>query len=443
MAAAVTTPQEGIHSLKPVVSKRIEASLFISSLGVSVRELVFNSIDAQCKQVHVKVGFTPLSVDVIDDGLGLSLDELVKLGHALSQHDGTSGITKNSNKCYGFWGRSISSILALSERVIATSKMKTCPTGYQKVFSRGQSTGVTACNPVFPFGTHIRVEGLFDSLPVRQIKKQTNRRAEVESIKQFLQQLSVIQAHVKFIFETAEDGVVFRTSLSSSPDAAICGNVSRTMGVDLRQNDLFSISLNAEFLAIKGKAASTPIQSKAFQYIFINQCPVLQTHMHGLINKVVASRLAKCGIGQEAVCYPAFYLNMECDQSEYSLVSDSLISEAEFKRQKCITEALVKVAEFIARHLQFCGSTMLSSEEDDKCQLEKMSNVTRVRLVEPKEVQVGRTVRRGNPHPELPCGRLSHTDPFKPPRPVTQISTLVQPRHFHTSVSSQCKLGKC
>ena len=438
MAAAGATPQGGVHSLKSAVSKRINASLFISSLGVCVRELVFNSIDAQCKQVHVKVGFTPLSVDVIDDGLGLSLDQLVRLGHALSQHDGASGITKNSNKCYGFWGKSLSSILTLSERVIAISKMKTCPTGYQKMFNRGQSTRVTACVPVFPFGTHIRVEGLFDSLPVRQ--KQTNKRAEVDSIKQFLQQLSVIQAHVIFIFETAEDGVVFRTSLGSSPDAAICRNVSRNMGVDLRQNDLFSISLNVEFLVIKGKAASTPIQSKAFQYIFINQCPVLQTHMHGLINKVVASHLAKCGIGQEAACYPAFYLNMECDRSEYSLVSDSLHSEAEFKRQKSITDALVKVAQFITQHLQFCGSTMLSSE-DDKRQLEKMSNVTRVRLVEPKEVQVGRTVRRGNPHPELPCGRLSHTDPFKPP--ATQISTLVQPKHFHTSVLSQCKLGKC
>ena len=349
--------QSRIRSLQPVLREWIEASSHIASLGACVRELVLNSVDARCQHVNVRLSFSPLSIDVQDDGKGMSLEELSSLGEKISPY------IHDSKKCYGFWGRALHCIVVLAESVTVTSRLQATQTVYQKTFNKGKSVGVSTCKPLFPFGTSISIQGLFYCLPVRL--KQTNAVAEMLSLKKFLQHLSLIQYHVIFTLECAAYNTIFCTSLAPSSTIAICRHTASKIDVILHQKDFFAINLHSEIFSIEGKAALRMVQRRPPQFIFINKCPVLQTRMHTLITKAVMSFLSKQEI-DGASHFPVFYLNIECDRSEYNFVSDMLNSEAEFKRQREVTELLLKVADLIVQQIQCYNVKTLPSGGSDK-----------------------------------------------------------------------------
>ena len=58
----------------------LRSGVAISSFSQAVEELVLNSIDAQAKNIAVRVDLDLFKAEVIDNGIGMSLEDLKLIG---------------------------------------------------------------------------------------------------------------------------------------------------------------------------------------------------------------------------------------------------------------------------------------------------------------------------------------------------------------------------
>ena len=93
VAALASDVMDGLRSLQG-----------IPTFAQAVEELVLNSLDAQARKVQVRVHMQDLSIEVTDNGCGVTIDQLAILGTTRYATSKPSTIT------YGFRGEALASI---------------------------------------------------------------------------------------------------------------------------------------------------------------------------------------------------------------------------------------------------------------------------------------------------------------------------------------------
>jgi DNA mismatch repair protein MutL len=189
-----------IQILSPEVVDQIAAGEVVERPAHLVKELVENSIDAGATRVHIEFFDGGRTVKVIDNGKGMSPEDLPK---ALERF-ATSKISKTDDlwklKTFGFRGEALASIAAVSKMTL-TSRREGDEQAYQLVSEYGKRHPIDKVGG--SLGTTVLMENLFENTPAR-LKFLKSDSAEHTAIKTALKAMAL--AHHDVEIRVQENG---------------------------------------------------------------------------------------------------------------------------------------------------------------------------------------------------------------------------------------------
>lgn len=314
------TPNK-INKLSSDIINTIDSNKIITKLSLVVKELIENSLDANCKHISIFLKDNGLSlIEVKDDGVGIDEDNLNLLCKRF-----TSSKLKDYDKdlaslqTYGFRGEALS-ILTYISQVTIISRTKDSLYGFEAIFRNGclvsplknesnNSIKKTACD----IGTLIKVENIFYNNPVRK-----NAFDKVESLKEII---NLVQNYA-FHFYNISFSLVSNTYMSNKILNTIAFNDSlidsfeakKSLALRLfsqhisdnlfcfKNNDLKLIGIEYECCFTKPSAHL----DKNYFILFLNNRLIINSSIKRMIDQSYAKFLIKKG------CY-FVYLNIKCD----------------------------------------------------------------------------------------------------------------------------------
>ena len=153
-----------IKILDESVSNIIAAGEVVENPASMIKELLENSLDAESKSIRIEVKNGGRDVAIIDDGVGMSQDDLLL---SIERH-ATSKISKKDDLynlyTYGFRGEALSSISAVSKTSIS-SRVEESEVGSQITVLGGKVTSLKDVQR--NRGTTIEIKELFFNTPAR------------------------------------------------------------------------------------------------------------------------------------------------------------------------------------------------------------------------------------------------------------------------------------
>lgn len=153
-----------IKILDESVSNIIAAGEVVENPASMIKELLENSLDAESKSIRIEVKNGGRDVAIIDDGVGMSQDDLLL---SIERH-ATSKISKKDDLynlyTYGFRGEALSSISAVS-RMSISSRVEESEVGSQITVLGGKVTSLKDIQR--NRGTTIEIKELFFNTPAR------------------------------------------------------------------------------------------------------------------------------------------------------------------------------------------------------------------------------------------------------------------------------------
>lgn len=155
-----------IHQLSESLRSKLAAGEIIERPAYIVKELIDNAIDADAKTIRIDLEKSGLQkITVTDDGHGMSREDLemsfkrYTTSKIISEDDLEKIVTM------GFRGEALASISAVAT-VTIKSREKDAISGYAIVIQNGN---VESLYPKgMPVGTQVKVENIFESIPVRK-----------------------------------------------------------------------------------------------------------------------------------------------------------------------------------------------------------------------------------------------------------------------------------
>lgn len=187
-------PPMSIQILSPEVVDQIAAGEVVERPAHLVKELVENSIDAGASRVHVEFYDGGRIVKVIDNGKGMSPEDLPKSLERFA----TSKISKTDDlwslRTFGFRGEALASIASVSKLTL-TSRRAGDEQAHQLVSEYGKRKEIDKVGG--SQGTTILIENLFDNTPAR-LKFLKSDSAENSAIKTTLKAMALSHFDVEF-----------------------------------------------------------------------------------------------------------------------------------------------------------------------------------------------------------------------------------------------------
>jgi DNA mismatch repair protein MutL len=253
-----------IRRLPSELVNRIAAGEVVERPASALKELVENALDAGARNVAVRLSAGGLDlVEVADDGSGMAPGEM----HLALERHATSKLPDDrieSVVSFGFRGEALPSIASVA-RLTIDSRIGDGE-GWRVAVDHGAAAGEgpAACPP----GTRVRVEGLFDKVPVRR-KFLRSPRSEYAACLDAVRRLALARPDVAFALD--HDG---RRVLTVQPSDAP-SRVAALLDSQLAQHGI-GIDLIRDGLRLTG-VASLPTFNRGMadhQYLFVNCRPV-------------------------------------------------------------------------------------------------------------------------------------------------------------------------
>jgi DNA mismatch repair protein MutL len=186
---------------KIVHHEKIAAGEVVERPANVIKELIENSIDASGNTIQINIKKAgKLSIQVIDDGIGIPSDELEL---AFERHTSSKiRSIKDLDKLHtlGFRGEALASIAAIS-KVIIISRAKEEALGKQLSIEGG--TILKKKEVSAPVGTNITIKNLFYNIPARK-KFLKSDATELGHISDIIQRYSLCYPHIHFIYRHNE-----------------------------------------------------------------------------------------------------------------------------------------------------------------------------------------------------------------------------------------------
>lgn len=279
-----------IRRLPEGLVNRIAAGEVVERPASVVKELVENAIDAGATSIEISYqAGGKKRIEVIDDGIGMSPDELELAveRHATSKLPGDDLLNIAS---LGFRGEALPSIGSVSRLTIA-SRRKDSDHGCQITVDAGQKSEVTPA--AIHSGTRMTIEDLFYATPAR-LKFLKSDQAESTAINDVVRRLAMSRADIGFTLRSGERTVL---SLAAESEDLFEGRLNRLnaiIGRDFKPNAL-AIDTEREGVRLTG-FAGVPTYNRANglqQYLFVNGRPVRDKLILGAIRGAYSDFLAR------------------------------------------------------------------------------------------------------------------------------------------------------
>ncbi|XP_019940800.2 DNA mismatch repair protein Mlh3 isoform X1 [Paralichthys olivaceus] len=343
-----------IKCLPGEVQETLRSGVSIPSLQQCVEELVLNSIDAGATCVGVRVDMESLKVQVIDNGDGMSAEDMERVGNRYHTSKCSSLEDLDDLRCYGFRGEALASIFALSTLVEITSRTRSSVKTHVKVFKSGKGLRVFEAEAARPSaGTTVVISNFFHSMPVR--RKRVDAVLEGERIRHRVEAISLMHPSVSVTLRNDCTGAMV-VQLSKARNTH--HRFAQIHGTE-RAQKLGEISHTHGQFEVTGYIGKEGHYNNSLQFLYVNGRLLLKTRIHKLLNFLLR-RLSSTNQrndspdGQSAIRSPkhkrsqelngVYIINIKCPYSEYDICLEPAKTLIEVKDWDgilfCIEEAV-------------------------------------------------------------------------------------------------------
>ncbi|KAM9355769.1 DNA mismatch repair protein Mlh3 isoform 2-T2 [Pholidichthys leucotaenia] len=343
-----------IKCLPVEIQGKLRSGVSIPSLQQCVEELVLNSIDAGATCVGVRMDVEALRLQVIDNGDGMSAEDLACVGTRYHTSKCNSVQDLDSLRWYGFRGEALASIVSMATLVEVSSRTRSSVKTHVKIFKDGKGLDVFEAETTRPSaGTTVIICNFFHNMPVR--RKRVDALLEGERIRHRVEAVSLMHPSVSFTLRNDCTGAMM-VQLPKARNTYHRFVQIYSLG---RAEKLGEISYTHEQLKVVGYIGREGHYNNSLQFLYVNDRLLLKTRIHKLLNFLLRrlsssnqkhespegqpiTRSPKHKRNQEL--YGVFILNISCPYSEYDICLEPAKTLIEFKDWDsillCVEEAV-------------------------------------------------------------------------------------------------------
>lgn len=343
---------DNIHKLSENLINKIAAGEVIERPASILKELVENSIDANAKNITIKVfDGGKKEITVIDDGIGMTKNDIKKCFLRY-----TTSKIKSENDLFniltnGFRGEALASMSSVSDMTIMS---KTAKDNIGYMINLQNENMIQEKEIALNTGTTIKIEKLFENFPARYKYLKTTSTENMHIINTFLK-FAIIHFDINFqLFLDNKNLYSFtKTQNLKSRVIDIFKNIINT-------DNIIQNNIDTGFVKIKGIIGLPELhfQNPKYNYIFVNNRPVFTP----FIKKAVMM-----GYGHTIPngYYPFYIINIDIDphlidvnvhpqkteirfenqQSVFKLISSFIVESLSGKESKCEYKNVFQVSQ--------------------------------------------------------------------------------------------------
>ncbi|XP_077394146.1 DNA mismatch repair protein Mlh3 isoform X2 [Festucalex cinctus] len=343
-----------IKCLSEEVRLKLRSGVAVPSLQQCVEELVLNSLDAGATCVGVRMDLEAFKVQVIDNGAGMSAEDVACVGNRYYTSKCHSLGDLDELRYYGFRGEAIASIVALASLVEISSRARNTGRTLVRIFKNGKEMDVFAkdiCRPTA--GTTVIICNLFHNMPVR--RKRMDLVLEGERVKHRVEAMSLMHPTVSFTLKNDCTGAM----IVQLPKARDTYHRFIQIHSLARAQKLGEVQHARAQFEVTGYLGREGHYNGSLQFLYVNGRLLLKTRIHTLLNSLLRRLSSPASRNdsaekQSAVRSPkqkrcqdlhgVYVINIKCAYSEYDISLEPAKSLIEFKDWDgvllCIEEAV-------------------------------------------------------------------------------------------------------
>ncbi|KAM9842269.1 DNA mismatch repair protein Mlh3 [Aulostomus maculatus] len=330
-----------IKCLSEEVQAKLRSGVAIPSLQQCVEELILNSIDAEATCVGVRMDMGAFKVQVIDNGAGISAEDMECVGNRYSTSKCSSVSDLDNLRFYGFRGEALASLVSLATLVEISSRAISSTRTLVKIFKDGKGRDVFETDNARPSaGTTVIICNFFHNMPVR--RKRMDPVLEGERIRHRVEAISLMHPSVSFTLKNDCTGAML-VQLPKARDTYHRFIQIHGLG---RAQKLAEISHAHRQFEVIGYLGKEGHYNNSLQFLYVNDRLLLKTRIHKLLNFLLrrlsssnqtndspdtqsAIRGPKQKRSQEL--YGVYIINIRCSYSEYDICLEPAKTLIEFK----------------------------------------------------------------------------------------------------------------
>ncbi|XP_037097660.1 DNA mismatch repair protein Mlh3 [Syngnathus acus] len=343
-----------IKCLSEDVRVKLRSGVAVPSLQQCVEELVLNSLDAGATCVGVRMDLEAFKVQVIDNGAGMSAEDMACVGNRYYTSKCHSLGDLDDLRYYGFRGEAIASVVAMATLVEISSRTKNTGRTLVKMFKNGKAMDVFEKDITRPTaGTTVIICNLFHNTPVR--RKRMDLVLEGEKVKHRVEAMSLMHPTVSFTLRNDCTG----TMIVQLPKARDTYHRFIQIHSLARAQKLGEIQHTRAQFEVMGYLGREGHYNASLQFLYINGRLLLKTRIHTLLNSLLRrfssptqrkdspEKKAVVRSPKQKRCqdlHGIYVINIKCSYSEYDICLEPAKTLIEFKDWDgvllCIEEAV-------------------------------------------------------------------------------------------------------
>ncbi|XP_073952285.1 DNA mismatch repair protein Mlh3-like isoform X3 [Choristoneura fumiferana] len=369
------------------VQSILSASTQIKTFLTAVEELVYNAFDANSTSIAVRVNIQENYIQVVDNGHGVNKDDFHLLGQRYTTSRYKDSITSKSIQKYGHSGQSLANIIKISQSVKITSHCKGSEETWLKHFYNGKVNECIMTQARPSVGTTVEIEGFLYNLTIQ--KKGINALQELQRIKKFLQQMSLVHCNASLsLRDNSENEIIFKIHKNRD----IYQTLTLVLGIE--KSNLLELQVEKNQYKVTGFVQKQDSDSHGFQWIFVNKKFIEKSDLHKIINQNIVKKLPqkkvtmtknrnneeeKMPINNKV---PDYFIFITCQHNEYEILSNPKQSMLEFKNCSQINKLLEKLMQFYNGDISLTKKTTVEkSVEREKTETNNKNTRNEVKII--------------------------------------------------------------
>uniref|UniRef100_A0AC35U9F5 DNA_mis_repair domain-containing protein n=1 Tax=Rhabditophanes sp. KR3021 TaxID=114890 RepID=A0AC35U9F5_9BILA len=322
-----------IQKLPKEVVNLIAAGEQICKPVNAVKELIENSLDAECTEINVMIKNGGMDhIQIKDNGTGISMENLQLIGERWSTSKLSNVDDMKSIKTFGFRGEAVASIAAVS-RLTITSKLESCQLAHSIAIEGGKRMGnIKKC--AGNNGTTFDVRNLFFNLMSGKNNGKRNNENQSQKIQMLLLKYALANPTVSFTFSADSAKVGFTTKNMTTKKEIVkyvSGNEVSDKLIDLEFKDErlrfeCQMTITLPTIEIISSEVRAKNKSPSFFILFVNNrlvdWPELKRELDGIVN---------CGNRTTAFMYISLSIDSErIDPNIHPSKNEVMVLDSDF-----------------------------------------------------------------------------------------------------------------
>jgi DNA mismatch repair protein MLH3 len=286
-----------LRELSVDIAHRVRSQSSLANFTVALDAVLANSVDSGATQVLVIFNIETMGFTVMDNGCGIHPEDMSSVGkrHWTTKIHHLEQLERLSTR--GFRGEALSSIAAVSSMTVK-SKTTSFNGTYMTRIHNGERTlkcvkmddqRLSSC------GTEIHVEQMFSNTPVRlKHIRQVPALKTIQTIRKIVIDYAISYPHIRLTVRRQQGNEISSICCVNSPRKARMSAgekwaeiFEQVYGIDLGSSYKYATQVSSD-MKIQLFISSIPLQTKAYQFTFINQ-RMTDSNFKELINQELST----------------------------------------------------------------------------------------------------------------------------------------------------------